>query len=141
MTSQIVVSSEIDIDASPQAVWSRLFDWDHMSDWGKDVLSSRVISDKTKGVGVTLEVLTRIGGLKGTDVLRITRWDPPIRMEVEHIGRVKGDGSMQLEPGDGRTHLVWEERLAPPLGPLGALGPSATSTFDQAHARTRSICS
>jgi hypothetical protein len=56
--------------------------------------------------------------------MRITTWEAPNRIEVEHTGKVvRGTGLFQVQPrgGDAST-FVWHERLALPLGRVGELG-------------------
>jgi hypothetical protein len=82
-----------------------------------------VLSEQREGVGVEAEATVTIGGITTRDKVRITGWEPPKRLAIEHKGWVSGAGEMHLTPlGTTRTHLFWREELSPPLGVLGALG-------------------
>jgi hypothetical protein len=69
--------------------------------------------------------VTKVGPIKLTDKMRITKWEPQRAMGVEHVGIVTGTGVFTLESVDAHTtRFVWEERLDFPWwlgGPLGAL--------------------
>lgn len=85
-----------------------------------------VTSARREGVGVEAEAIIRIGGITTRDRVRVTGWDPPRRLSLEHLGWVSGTGDLVLIPvGVGETRVVWREALrAPRLGPLGWLGPA-----------------
>ena len=63
-------------------------------------------------------------GLGFTDTMRITTWQAPHRVEVEHTGRVvRGTGLFQVQPKSGASStFIWHERLDLPLGRVGELG-------------------
>jgi hypothetical protein len=82
----------------------------------------RVLGDRREGVGVEAEATIRIAGITTTDRVRVSRWEPPAILEIEHLGWVKGAGYMELEPTDRVSHLFWRETLRPPLGILGRIG-------------------
>ena len=50
------------------------------------------------------------------DVMAITAWEPPQRMDVEHRGQFHGTGSFLLERRHDGTTFIWIEDFAPPLG-------------------------
>jgi hypothetical protein len=54
----------------------------------------------------------------------VTEWDPPHRYAISHNGVVKGEGEIQLTPGDvpGTTRMTWDETLIAPVFPhLGGI--------------------
>jgi hypothetical protein len=113
----------VDIDAPAEAVWAALVAWDTQGEW---MLLTRVRGTHHNGIGVGagIEGFTGIGPVGVLDTMRITRWDPPRRVDVLHTGRVvKGTGGFEvIDLGDGRSRLIWSEVLDLPLGVLGRLG-------------------
>ena len=118
---------QIEVDAPPEQVWAALVDWEGQSEW---VLFTDVRADgPAQGVGGRFSAVTgvkvpgrrRVGVL---DTMLITGWQPPLRVDVRHTGRVvRGTGTFEVRPraGGGST-FVWTEGLDLPLGALGRLG-------------------
>lgn len=113
------------IAAPPDAVWDVLTDWERQATWMIDARSVELLTPQRTGVGVALRCPTRILGITVEDRLRVTGWDPPHRLEVEHLGRIiTGRAAFELEAdavdGEGAgTRLRWWEEVDPPLGALG----------------------
>jgi hypothetical protein len=81
-----------------------------------DAESIRFTTQRRSGIGTTMEVATRVGPFRLTDVLEVTEWRPGRSIGVRHTGLVGGTGRFTLR-------RRWEERLVfPPWlgGPLGA---------------------
>ena len=110
----------------PEVVWALITDWEHQDDWMLEATDFTVTSDVREGVGVVAEATIRIAGITTRDKVRVTGWDPPRKLEMEHRGWISGHGQMSLTPLQGnRTHLFWREELYPPVGILGAIGMTA----------------
>lgn len=121
--SPVAIEMEITIDAPPEAVWEHLVDWENLGRWMTEASDFRVLSSQREGIGVVAEATIRIGFIRTTDRIRVTRWDPPRLLGLEHLGWVKGEGVMRPVPLDSRTLLRWREALiGPPIGPKGVLG-------------------
>lgn len=106
-----------------QVAWELITDWENLGDWQLEARDFTVLSEQREGVGVEAEATVRIAGITTRDKVRITGWEPPKRLAIEHQGWVSGAGEMHLTPlGNARTHLFWREELTPPLGVLGAVG-------------------
>ena len=114
--------STIDISRRPEAVWPYLVDWEHLDRWMKEARGFKVIGAQREGVGVEAEATIRIAGITTRDRVRVTVWQPPVALEIEHLGWVRGTGYMELSPTDEGCHMFWREELIPPLGPLGVSG-------------------
>lgn len=112
------------IDATPGQVWAVVRHIDRHVDWMRDAEAIRFTSRSTDGVGTTFDCDTRIGPLRLTDRMEITRWKPKRAMGVRHVGVVTGTGVFTLKKvRGGRTKFTWKERLKFPWwmgGPLGA---------------------
>ncbi len=117
----------IDVDASPEQVWSALTDWERQGEWmvATDV---RTVGGPAQGLhgrlaartGLPLPGGRRVGVL---DTMIITRWEPPRLVEVQHTGRlIRGPGIFEIEPRGEHSTFVWTERLHLPYGYLGQLG-------------------
>lgn len=136
MTRTVDIEISIRIAAPPEAVWPHLVDWERLGRWMKEGSGFHVVSAHRQGVGVEAEATIRIGGIATVDAIRVSRWEPPTLLEIEHRGWVKGRGIMHCLPDAGGTLLVWREELRPPLGSAGALGmhiwkPLMRRTFER----------
>lgn len=120
--SRIRVS--IDISAPIERVWQIVEPVERHVDWMADAESIDFVTDQRRGVGTSFLCRTKVGPIRLTDKMRITRWEPNRAMGVEHVGLVTGSGEFTLTALDNsRTQFVWEEKLTFPWwlgGPLGA---------------------
>jgi hypothetical protein len=107
----------------PEAIWELITDWEHQDDWMLEASDFVVVSEQREGVGVEAEATIRIGGIQTRDRVRVSGWEPPRRLVIDHLGWVTGHGVIELTAIAGRrTHVWWREELNPPLGAVGALG-------------------
>lgn len=118
----LVIAVGIEINRPPTAVWPRLVDWEHLDRWMLEARDFEVIGEQREGVGVEAETTVRIAGIITRDRIRVTRWEPPAVLEMEHLGWVKGTGYMELTPTEEGCTVFWREELHPPWGVLGAIG-------------------
>ena len=117
------LTERVRVAAPADVVWAALTDWPRQGEWmlGTTV---EVTGGDGQGAGSTLAARTGVGPLGFTDHMEITSWQPPVRCEVRHTGKVvRGTGSFEVHPiGTGTAELVWTERLDLPLGALGRAG-------------------
>ena len=113
-----------EIRASVEQVWRVVEPVERHVDWMADAESIEFITAQRRDVGTEFRCRTKVGPLRLTDVMRITKWEPRRAMGVEHVGLVTGSGVFTLTPLGGRlTRFEWEETLTFPWwlgGPLGA---------------------
>jgi Polyketide cyclase / dehydrase and lipid transport len=110
------------IPATPERVWEVLADLEHQGAWMVDVRELRITSERKHGAGAVMRVTSELFGLPIVkDVMAITWWEPPHRMDVEHRGQFHGSGSFLLDRVDNGTIFTWVEDFRPPLGALGEL--------------------
>lgn len=117
----------IDVDASPEQVWTALTDWEGQGEWmlATDV---RTVDGPAQGLHGRLAARTGLplpGGrrLGVLDTMIITKWDPPHLIEVQHTGRiVRGPGTFEVVPRGAHATLVCSERWYLPYGPVGIVG-------------------
>jgi carbon monoxide dehydrogenase subunit G len=118
---RIRVEERVAVAAPPQVVWEALTDWEGQSGWM--VLTTVTVEPGGHRVGERLEAFTRVAGVGFRDPMEVTRWEPPGRVDVAHLGKVvKGVGIFTVDPAPGGAWLAWVEDLDLPLGRLGRLG-------------------
>lgn len=110
----------VPVAAPAEAVWAAVTDWPRQGEWmlGTTV---EVTGGDGRGAGSTLSARTSVGPLGFTDDMEITSWQPPVRCEVRHTGKVvRGTASFEVRPvGASTSELVWTERLDLPFGAAG----------------------
>ena len=120
----MIVERQIVLPVPIEEAWTTLMDWERQADWMLDADSVTVVSGHREGVGVRLEVRTRIFGVPAfTEPMEVVAWDPPRRLDIRHGSFVSGTGSWMLEPVDGGTRFTWREEIglaAPFVGELAA---------------------
>jgi len=122
----VVLEMAATVPATPEDVWRLVTDWERQGDWMLEASDFVVTSAHREGVGVEAEATIRIAGVTTRDRIRVSVWQPPRRLTIEHLGWVSGHGEIYIAPaGAGRSRVFWREELHPPLGVLGAIGLSA----------------
>jgi Polyketide cyclase / dehydrase and lipid transport len=118
---RVYVEERVAVAARPLVVWEALTDWDGQSGW----MVATTVTAEPGGhrVGERLTAVTRVAGMGFSDPMEVTRWEPPRRVDVAHLGRVvRGTGAFEVEPAPGGAWCVWIEDLDLPLGAAGRLG-------------------
>jgi carbon monoxide dehydrogenase subunit G len=117
------IETSIEIAAPVTVVWDEIAQIERHVEWMADAESIDFVSETQRGRGTRIEVLTRIGPLRTSDVMEFTAWEPPHRMAIQHVGLVSGSGEFTLEEaGADRTLFTWRETLDFPLRFGGRLG-------------------
>ncbi|MGH2722723.1 MAG: SRPBCC family protein [Actinomycetota bacterium] len=127
-------AQSVEIRRSPKQIWPYLVEQDHLERWMAEAHDVRIEGGRFQGLGAEAEATIRIAGITTRDRIRVTRWEPPAVLEMEHLGWVGGRGYMELGPGQEGTRLFWREELVPPWGLLGRMGmrlfaPAIRRTF------------
>jgi carbon monoxide dehydrogenase subunit G len=118
---KVRVEERAAVAASPEVAWAALTDWEGQSGWM--ALTAVTVEPGGHRLGERLDAFTRIGGVGFHDPMEVTRWDPPHRVDVAHLGGVvRGTGIFEVRPAPGGAWLVWVEDLDLPLGRPGRLG-------------------
>jgi carbon monoxide dehydrogenase subunit G len=119
------LEERVAIAAPPEAVFEAVADWERQSAW---VAFTTVTADGgPHRVGERLVAVTKVAGVGFSDPMEVTRWEPPRRVDVRHLGRVlRGTGTFLVEPAPGGAWFVWVEDLDLPLGVAGRLGFAVT---------------
>lgn len=136
----------VHINAPPERVWDVIADLPGQKRWMVDLRSIEFTSDQHEGQGAVMNVTSELFGLPLVkDRMRITKWQPPTRFDVEHIGQFTGTGEFILQPVAGGTLFTWREVFKPPLGALGELGfalvvgPHLRSVFRRSMANVKRL--
>jgi carbon monoxide dehydrogenase subunit G len=108
----------------PEVVWELITDWEHQGDWMLEATDFEVVGPQREGVGVEAKATVHVGPLRTRDRVRVSMWEPPRILVIEHLGWVKGAGEIQMVPIREGTRMRWRETLFAPraLGPLGRAG-------------------
>jgi carbon monoxide dehydrogenase subunit G len=118
---RIHLEERVAVAAPPEAVFAAVADWERQSDW---VAFTTVTAEGgPHRVGERLLAVTKVAGVGFSDPMEVTRWEPPRRVDVRHLGRVlRGTGTFLVEPAPGGAWFVWSEDLDLPLGVAGRFG-------------------
>jgi carbon monoxide dehydrogenase subunit G len=122
----VELRATVDVAAPPERVFQALTDWSRQAEWMPGT-SVRVVKGGGDAVGDEIVARTALPGLRRVgfdDPMRITGWEPPLRCEVQHLGRVvRGGGVFVVEPrGTDSATFSWIEWIDPPLGLVGQAG-------------------
>jgi hypothetical protein len=112
------------VDAPTDVVWDDLRHLGSHVEWMLDAVEVRFTSTTTEGVGTTFDCETKVGPVRLTDRMEVTRWEPGRAIGIRHVGVVTGEGVIRLSRRSSRrTKVTWSERLDFPwwlAGPVGA---------------------
>jgi Polyketide cyclase / dehydrase and lipid transport len=124
------IALTVDVAAPADQLWAAVTDWPGQGQWMIGT-SVRGTAQGGRGVGGGIEAFTGVGSVGFLDRMTITRWDPPYRCEVEHLGWVvRGSAVFEVVPVDeGHSRFIWAEWLTPPLGLVGAIGFALVRPF------------
>ncbi len=115
------ITVTVEIEAPLDFVWARLSDLSSHSEWMSDAAAISFLTEKRRGVGVRMQVPTRVGFLQITDLMEIDEWVEGRRMGVRHVGRIGGWGRFELTDHPPLCELAWTEHLKFPWYLGGAL--------------------
>jgi hypothetical protein len=112
-----------DISAPATKVWAAIADWEGQSEW---MLQTKVwvTSQQSEGVGTSIAAFTgplhkfypRFKSLGLLDLMEVTAWEPPLRCDVIHYGRIiRGTGSFVVEElSSSKSRFNWSEEIEAP---------------------------
>ncbi|HEY5859626.1 MAG TPA: SRPBCC family protein [Actinomycetota bacterium] len=107
------VSRSIVLPTTAEEAWGVLMDWERQADWMLDADRVTVVSDDREGVGVRLQVRTRLFGVPAfTEPMEVTGWEPPRELVIRHGSLVAGTGTWTLAPVDGGVRFTWTEHIS-----------------------------
>ena len=115
------IARSVPLPCAPHEAWEILTRWERQADWLADADRIVVRTAARVGVGVRLDVHTRLFQIPAfVEPMEVVAWEPPRSLEIAHGGAVRGLGTWRLEPVEGGTRFTWVEdvALAVPLGDL-----------------------
>jgi hypothetical protein len=141
----LIVQRTIDLPCRIEEAWAVLTRWERQADWMLDADSVVLRSPHRQGVGVRLDVRTRVFQIPAfVDPMEVVGWDPPRSLTIAHGGPVHGRGVWTLDPIEGGTRFTWTEDVAlemPLVGQLAAAlyAPVMRALMGRAQRRLRSL--
>jgi hypothetical protein len=127
------VAATVKFDLPLSRAFAKATDWSRQGEW-IPLTNVRLVRGDGRSVGSRIEAFTGVGRLGFLDVIVVTGWDPPNRVDVMHVGRLlRGPGAIEFRAlPSGGTALTWSEWLHLPFGWVGrmlwpVLRPSATA--------------
>lgn len=126
------LSISLTIPAPLDSVWKKIADWQSQGEW---MLQTKVwvTSQEIEGVGTSIAAFTgplhriypRFGFLGLLDLMVVTKWQPPHRCDVEHVGKIlKGSGTFQLtQMNANATRFDWSETIQAPRVIFALIAP------------------
>jgi len=103
-----MIVSTVEIDRPQAEVFAYLDELDRHPEWQEDLISSKIVSDGSVGVGARATDTRRVPGGPREMTYEITEHDPPRKSSWQGLdGPVRGAGSVSVEPiGDGSRSRV-----------------------------------
>lgn len=110
-------AAAVETPATPERLFEVLTDWPRHREWMFGT-SAEVIEGDGHGVGARIAAFTGFGPLGFLDTMRVTRWEPPHRLDMLHTGRVvRGVGVIRIKAlSGGGSRIIWAEELELPPG-------------------------
>ena len=105
------ITVSLELQHSAKTVWEALADLSSHPVWMKDAIEISFRTHQTRGQGTLMDVATRIGPFRTTDVIEVVRWVDESKIEIVHRGVITGRGVLSVEPGGGRSIVTWVEFL------------------------------
>jgi len=125
----LIVTVSTQVDAASEQVWTELADLASHPEWMNDAESIVFTSDRKRGVGTIMDVTTRIGPLRTTDVMEVTDWVEGESIEIAHRGVIKGIGRLEVVPEQETSVVTWTEQLVFPWWIGGGLTAIVAKPF------------
>ena len=115
------ILKSIDIDASPDKVFSYVTNASTQPDWIKFMKQVDITSGGDLGKGTTDRSVIKLGPRAQTMEALWTEYDPPRSFARKATSGMEMEGRMTFEPTDDGTHVEWVIGYRPPLGALGLM--------------------
>ena len=80
------IQVSIALPADPATVWDDVQQLETHVEWMADAESIEFEGEQQRGVGTVMRVLTKVGPLQTTDVIRVVSWEPNRTIGVVHEG-------------------------------------------------------
>ena len=115
--TSIIINKPLDI------VWQEVKVMENHVNWMEDAVKIDILSENNFGIDTKMNVLTKVGPIKLTDIITVTEWKEKESIGVIHEGIVTGEGIFYLKAlNKSQTEFKWEETLKFPIYLGGAIG-------------------
>lgn len=130
----MIVRASVVLPVAIERVWEVLVDWERQAEWMRDADRVMVVTSARAGVGVAVDVRTRVLNVPMfSERLSVVGWEPPRLLRVQHGSFVRGTGEWRLVPlargAERGTRLTWEEHISIGVPVLGWLALAAYRPF------------
>ena len=117
------IETSIIINKPLDAVWEEVKVMENHVNWMEDAVKIDILSENNSGIDTKMNVLTKVGPIKLTDIITVTEWKEKESIGVIHEGIVTGEGIFYLkELNESQTEFKWEETLKFPIYLGGFIG-------------------
>ena len=117
------IETSIIINKPLDAVWEEVKVMENHVNWMEDAVEIDILSENNSGIDIKMNVLTKVGPIKLTDIITVTEWKEKESIGVIHEGIVTGEGIFYLKAlNESQTEFKWEETLKFPVYLGGAIG-------------------
>ena len=117
------IETSIIINKPLDTVWQEVKVMENHVNWMEDAVKIDILSENNSGIDTKMNVLTKVGPIKLTDIITVTEWIEKESIGVIHEGIVTGEGIFYLKAlNESQTEFKWEETLKFPVYLGGAIG-------------------
>ena len=103
------ITASVDVAVSADRAWAAITDWVGQGSWMP--LTTVEVESGDGALGTRLLARTGVGPAAIVDPMTVDVWEPPLRCEVQHHGKVvRGRGIFTVESiGPERSRVTWTE--------------------------------
>ena len=124
------IETSIIINKPLDTVWQEVKVMENHVNWMEDAVKIDILSENNSGIDTKMNVLTKVGPIKLTDIITVTEWKEKESIGVVHEGIVTGEGIFYLKAlNESQTEFKWEETLKFPIYLGGTIGEFFGSYF------------
>ena len=124
------IETSIIINKPLDTVWQEVKVMENHVNWMEDAVKIDILSENNSGIDTKMNVLTKVGPIKLTDIITVTEWKEKESIGVIHEGIVTGEGIFYLKAlNESQTEFKWEETLKFPIYLGGVIGEFFGSYF------------
>ena len=117
------IETSIIINKPLDTVWQEVKVMENHVNWMEDAVKIDILSENNSGIDTKMNVLTKVGPIKLTDIITVTEWKEKESIGVIHEGIVTGEGIFYLKAlNESQTEFKWEETLKFPFYLGGVIG-------------------
>ena len=130
------IETSIIINKPLDTVWQEVKVMENHVNWMEDAVKIDILSENNSGIDTKMNVLTKVGPIKLTDIITVTEWKEKESIGVIHEGIVTGEGIFYLTAlNESQTEFRWEETLKFPIYLGGCLLYTSPSPRDRVRSR------